>query len=128
MLTRRVKERLGDLLDVGEVFCVLAAIDTLEAELSVPESELRYVEIGMRADLKLNAYPDRVIPGKVIAIRPSAEEREGENVVVARVSVDNRDGELKPGMRGRGRIIAGRCSLGRFLFRHPARWIRSWFW
>jgi RND family efflux transporter MFP subunit len=128
VLTPRVHERSGERLESGQVFCSLAALDPLEAEIAVPESDLPFVAAGLPAEVKLNAFPDRTFLGAVSAVRPSAEERDGRTVVVARVRLPNPDGALKPGMRGRGRIRAGSISLGHFLVRRPARWVRTWIW
>ena len=128
LLTARVRELAGRRLEAGQVFCSLAALSPLEAEVSVPESEIRTVEPGQKAELKLNAYPDRVFYGEVTAVRPAAEERDGATVVIAHVLLENPELLLRPGMRGRGRIKAGKISLGHFLFRRPVRWILQWFW
>jgi RND family efflux transporter MFP subunit len=128
VLTHRVQEKVGERLDAGDVFCVLAELDPLEAEVMVPESEMAYVSKGMLAEVKLAAYPKRTFPGLVTALRPTAEEREGHTVLVARVRLPNSRDELRPGMQGRGRIIAGKTTLGNFVLRRPLRWVRSWFW
>jgi len=128
VLTARVQELVGHRLEAGAVLCTLAALDPLAAELAVPEADLALVKQDHPAYIKLDAYPDRVFSGTVTTIRPSAEEREGHTVVIVRILLPNPDGELLPGMQGRGRIRAGDCSLATFLFRRPLRWIRSWFW
>jgi RND family efflux transporter MFP subunit len=128
ILTPRVGEQVGRRLEVGETFCTLAVLDPLEAEVAVPESDAALVVEGRAVRMKLDAYPGRTFGGEVIAVRPAAEERGGKRVLVARVGIPNPDGDLRPGMQGRGRIQIERRSLGYSLVRRPARWFRSWFW
>jgi len=128
ILTPRLRERRGERLEAGAALCTLAALDALEAEIGVPESEAAYVREGMPAEVRLYRDPAKTLHGEVHRLHPAAEERDGEIVVVARVPLTNPDGVLLPGMGGRARIVAGRGPLGYCLLRRPARWVRSWIW
>jgi RND family efflux transporter MFP subunit len=128
VLTPRVREFVGQRLESGDVFCILAALDPLEVEVAVPEVDAGSLVVGRPAQIKLDAYPHRTFPAEVVAIRPAAEEREGRQVVVARLRVENPDRGLRPGMMGKARVHVRQASLGRYLFRRPLRWLRSLLW
>jgi hypothetical protein len=59
-------------------------------------------------------------------IQPRAELRDGENVFVAEVPLENERRELLPGMRGHGRIAVGKARLGWILFRRPLAAALEW--
>lgn len=128
ILTPRLRERQGERLEAGATFCTIAALDVLEAEIGVPESDASYVRRGMPAEVRLYRDPATTLRGEIRTLNPAAEERDGGIVVVARVSLPNVDRKLLPGMGGRARIVAGREPLGYCLLRRPARWVRSWIW
>ncbi len=121
-------ESVGRRLEAGEVFCVLAVLDTLEVEVAVPEVDAASLAVGHPAEIKLDAYPHRTFTAEVVGIRIVAEEREGRQVVVARLELPNPDGILRPGMMGKARVRARVASLGYFLVYKPARWLRSLVW
>ena len=128
VLTPRMGESVGRRLEAGEVFCVLAELDTLEVELAVPEVDAASLAVGHPAEIKLDAYPHRTFTAEVVGIRPVAEEREGRQVVVARLELANPDGVLRPGMMGKARVRVRVECLGYFLVYKPARWLRSLVW
>ena len=48
-------------------------MDSLEVEVDVSENFISRVETGQPAAITLNAYPDRRMPGRVVAIIPTAD-------------------------------------------------------
>ncbi len=128
VLTPRMGESVGRRLEAGEVFCILAELDVLEVEVAVPEVDAAFLAVGHPAEIKLDAYPHRTFTAEVVGIRTVAEERDGRQVVVARLELPNPDGILRPGMMGKARVQARFASLGYFLVYKPARWLRSLVW
>jgi len=128
VLTPRLQESVGRRLEAGEVFCTLAALDTLEVEVAVPEVDAALLVVGHFAEVKLDALPHRTFSAEVVGIRPVAEEYAGQQVVVARLELANPDGVLRPGMMGKARVHVRLARLGYFLMYRPVRWLRSLVW
>lgn len=129
MLTPRLEERLGQLLEVGSVLCALADLSDLRAAIAVPEREADALEgrDDLRAVLKPQAFPERDVEAEVLRIRPVAEIREGSPVLVAEARVEGEPG-LRPGMTGEARLRAGRRSLASLAVRGPYRFLRRSLW
>jgi len=71
-------------------------MDSLEVQVDVGEAYIGRVQPGMPTEAVLNAYPDWKIPGKVIAIIPTADR--GKATVTVRVALDARDPRIVPDM------------------------------
>ena len=71
-------------------------MDSLEVQVDVGEAFIGRVQPGMPTQATLNAYPDWKIPGKVIAIIPTADR--GKATVTVRVALDSRDPRIVPDM------------------------------
>jgi HlyD family secretion protein len=79
----------------------------VELVIYVPETELGKVQLGQKAELKVDTYPDKSFNGKVIYISPQAEftpkniqtqEERTKLVFAVKIKIDNPDFELKDGM------------------------------
>ncbi len=71
-------------------------MESLEVEVDVGEAYIGRVQPQMPVESTLNAYPDWKIPGKVIAIIPTADR--GKATVKVRVGLDVRDPRVVPDM------------------------------
>lgn len=74
-------------------------MNSLEVEVDVGEAYIGRVRIGMAADVRLNAYPELPLPGKVIAIIPTADR--GKATVKARIGLQLNDPRILPDMGAR---------------------------
>ncbi len=74
-------------------------MNSLEVEVDVGEAYIGRVRIGMAADVRLNAYPELSLPGKVIAIIPTADR--GKATVKARIGLQLKDPRILPDMGAR---------------------------
>ena len=74
-------------------------MDSLEVEVDVSENFISRVATGGRATITLNAYPDRPLAGRVIAIIPTADRAKA--TVKVRVGFDERDAGVLPEMGAR---------------------------
>jgi HlyD family secretion protein len=74
----------------------LVDMESLEIEVEVNESYLQRVSAGQRVEAVLDAYPDWKIPGRVIAIIPTADRQKA--TVKVRVGFDRLDPRLLPEM------------------------------
>jgi HlyD family secretion protein len=100
-------------LEVGEMATPGVSILTLMnprelwVRAYVPEEEIGRIKIGDPARVKVDAYPGRTFPGRIIEIASEAEftpknvqtKKERVNLVFRiKIAVDNPEGILKPGM------------------------------
>jgi RND family efflux transporter MFP subunit len=74
-------------------------MDSLEVEVDVSESFISRVATGQPASITLNAYPDRRLPGRVVAIIPTADRAKA--TVKVRVGFEERDAGVLPEMGAR---------------------------
>lgn len=134
LLTPRLAERTGELLDLGGIFCTMAEMEPLKVEIAVREADadvlVRMTEPFMAA-LKFDTFPDRDYQARIDHVRSSAEMLLGQRVLIAEGRVippPGTEGELRPGMTGRARLDAGSRPLAQILFRKPYRFVRSLIW
>ena len=78
-------------------------LELLRVELGIPDYQINEVVVGAEALLRLPALPDRSIQGEVSRIAPAALP--GEHLFSIEVTIPNPDGELRPGMSARTRIV-----------------------
>ena len=81
-------------------------MDSLEVEVDVSESFISRVQTGQPASITLNAYPDRRVPGRVVAIIPTADRAKA--TVKVRVGFAERDAGVLPEMGARVAFLDSR--------------------
>jgi RND family efflux transporter MFP subunit len=79
--------------------CTIVDMDSLEVEVDVAESFINRVRDGMPATVKLNAYPDWLIPAEVIAVIPTADRSKA--TVAVRIGFKVKDPRIVPEMGAR---------------------------
>jgi multidrug efflux pump subunit AcrA (membrane-fusion protein) len=137
LVTPKVEEKVGELLEKGEVFCELVDAQRLALEMNVPETAIDLVHADAPVTLKLNAFPTRTFEGRVERVGAQAVSIDGEQHFVVRGLFDNPDLAARTGMVGRAKIVAvggwagsGWYPVGYVLLRGPARWFwrTAWTW
>ncbi len=76
--------------------CTIVDMASLEVEVDVAESYIARIQPGMRAEARLDAYPDWAIPAHVIAVIPTADRSKA--TVKVRVGLNERDSRILPEM------------------------------
>lgn len=89
---------VGQYVSPGTAIVVLEATDPIYADFGLPQQELGRLAAGMKAALRVDAFPGREFAGAVEAINPRVSD-DTRNVRL-RVKLDNPDGVLRPGMFG----------------------------
>ncbi len=105
VITRRLV-KVGFTLNENEPAFEMKRLDTIEAELNVPERETGRIHAGQLAQVVVDALPDAQFDGKVLRVAPEIDPASGTFRVT--VTVDNADGRLRPGMFGRVAIRVDR--------------------
>jgi len=76
--------------------CTLVDMDSIEIEVDVNEAFIGRVHAGTGVDALLDAYPDWIIPGAVIAIVPTANREKA--TVKVRIGLKLKDPRILPDM------------------------------
>jgi len=85
-------DRIGSFINIDKVY----------AEFNIIEKDVPKIALGQKAEVYVDAYPNKSFTGTLDRITPIIEGRSRtENV---KVEIDNKDGLLKPGMFTRGLI------------------------
>lgn len=105
---------VGELAAPGAVLLELSDIDTVDLTVYIPESRIGQVKIGQQARVYVDAYPGQIFEGRVSFIDHQAEftprnvqtQEERVNLVFAvKITLDNGDHRLKPGMPADAEIL-----------------------
>jgi membrane fusion protein YbhG len=97
----------GELVSPGSTVVTLVDLDSVYVMIYVTEKELGLVQLGDAAEIKIDAFPDRVFAGKVTYLSPEAEftpkniqtkEDRVKLVFGVKVEIENKEGLLKPGL------------------------------
>lgn len=98
---------VGDVIAAGAPIATLGKMNDCWVKLYIPSTQLGLIKLGGLAEVQVDAYPDRVFHGKVSEVNQKAEynprlsltQKERSNMVFwIKISIDNPDGVLKPGM------------------------------
>ena len=98
-------------LEKGKTLFEIAPLDRMVIEVEIPEDDVRFVQPGMQAQIRLAAFPLQPFAGTIERLHPRAELKESRNVFIAEVACDNSNGQLRPGMRGNARIASARRTV-----------------
>jgi len=126
--TARVENFVGRHLSPADSF--VEVIDSAQSSVDIAIDELDAVRLrpGEPATVKLDSFPTRSFRGEVRVVSPIASFQSDEKVFFARVLVSNSEALMRPGMHGRGKVMAGWRPAGYVFFRRPAMWVYSKLW
>lgn len=132
---------LGALLPVDVLFCQVGDPHKLEAILVVDQGDIPFVECGQRVEIKLDQLPHDVFEGRITEVSPDAlkisskrlstksggelatktdpsgVERPMSPSYQVRVPLDDPDGLMRLGLRGRAKIHADWQTLSQRVWR-----------
>lgn len=126
VLTGDLKRVEGSPLNAGQSLFEIAPLNDMISEIALPTTAIPYVQLGLPLTFSLNAYPYETWTLTLERIHPRAEVREGATVFIAEASLSNAEGRLRPGMKGKGHVIAAQRALGWVLFHQV--WEDVWRW
>ena len=128
--TPKPRERIGENVKAGDLILEVYSMDSVTAEISVPEQDIGDIREGQRGSVRLRAYPDRVFDGRVTSISAAALEPDKQRgrIVKATIVLPNHDGLIKSSMTGYARIACGKRRALDVLTRGIQRYMRLEFW
>jgi len=97
----------GEFVQMGAPVVSLVKLDRVWVKVYVPETRLGHVRLGQSAEVTTDSFPEKKYPGVISFISPEAEftpknvqtqEERVKLVYRIKVSLDNQNQELKPGM------------------------------
>lgn len=91
--------RPGQSVNAGDVAFRITDTNELLADLQIPQSQLSKFRAGQAATLEVAAMPGTEFQASIIRISPTVDARSG--TFRATVLIQNKDGDLAPGMFGR---------------------------
>lgn len=103
----RTHAEVGETLGAGRPVATVTDISRPWVRVYIPENQIGKVRLGAPAKIKVDTFPDREFDGRVSYVSSQAEftpknvqtqEERVKLVFAVNVTVDNRDGTLKPGM------------------------------
>jgi cobalt-zinc-cadmium efflux system membrane fusion protein len=86
----------GEMVGPEKTLFTVADLSTLWLMVNLYEQDLGQVRTGMQVKLSVSAYPGKEFKGRISYLADVIDEK--TRTVKARVTIDNRDGSLKPGM------------------------------
>ncbi len=92
---------VGQYVEPGTVYATLQNLDTMRVDFSVPEQQVRTVEVGMPVTVT-SEVGGAAFKGKISGIEPKIDPN--SRLVTVRADVENPDGSLNPGQFLRVRV------------------------
>jgi putative peptide zinc metalloprotease protein len=126
--TPYLKNKLGDYIEKGDAFCEIVNLGVVVIDMPIPEKEIADVQLGYPITLKVRGFPSDSFESRVTTIAPVAVESGPDRKVLIKSELDNREGKLKVGMTGVGKIRCGKRTIAYLLTRRLVRWLRTEFW
>ena len=105
-ITKKFVE-IGEIAGMMSSLFQVADLSSVDLVIYVPETELGKVQLGQKAEITVDTYPDKSFNGRVIYISPQAEftpkniqtqDERTKLVFAVKIEIKNPDFDLKPGM------------------------------
>lgn len=90
----------GEMAQPGAPLLVLVNMDRVKVEASVPQEQINQIKVGAPVDVKVNSLGGKVLKGTVEFVSPISDANSSSFPI--KVTVDNKDGELRAGDACRG--------------------------
>jgi HlyD family secretion protein len=92
----------------GTVLLRMADLNLVQVRTLVDETDIGKIQPGLRATVRVDAYPNRPFEGTVLKIEPLATTQQNVTMFPVLVRIQNREGLLRPGMNAEVEIHVGR--------------------
>lgn len=87
---------VGQVVSPGVTLLSVQSISQVYAVVNIEQGDLGQVKIGQKAEVSVDAYPDKTFIGTVQIVNPEAAS--SNRMFRTKIVIDNKDGLLKPGM------------------------------
>lgn len=89
----------------GSTLFTMAALSQMQVRTNIDETDVGKIAAGMSATVTVEAFPDQTFRGVVQKIEPQAVVQSNVTMFPVIITLDNRDGLLKPGMNAEVEIL-----------------------
>ncbi|MBA3894477.1 MAG: efflux RND transporter periplasmic adaptor subunit [Gemmatimonadales bacterium] len=91
----------------GTVLLKMADLGLVQVRTLVDETDIGKIQVGQRATVTVDAFPNRPFEGSVLKIEPQAQTEQNVTMFPVLVRIDNRGGLLRPGMNSEVEVHVG---------------------
>jgi HlyD family secretion protein len=91
----------------GTVLMKMADLGLVQVRTLVDETDIGKIQVGQRASVTVDAFPNRPFEGSVLKIEPQAQTEQNVTMFPVLVRIDNREGLLRPGMNSEVEVHVG---------------------
>lgn len=123
-----LKRQKGAPVKVGDVMFEVCPLESLRAQLLVPEDQIYDITKGQDGELALVSEPGRKIKFTVEKINPIAEVQNQRNIFKVQVQLGQTYSGMRPGMEGIAKVSVGRHKYAWIWSRSIVNWIRMKLW
>jgi multidrug resistance efflux pump len=128
LVTGDLKRQIGAPVETGTVLFEIAPLDSLRAELHVPEDAISEVTPGRQGRLATASFPAQRLRFVVERVNPAAEVVNNRNVFKVRVRLLETRPWMRPGMEGVAKITIEKRRYAWIWSRKVINWIRMKLW
>ena len=89
----------GEFIDRGKPMVDLVNVDKIKINVNVPELDVRYLKVGQKATVRIDAFPKRRLTGAVVFVAYKADP--ATKTFMVKVLVNNQKHLIRPGMIAR---------------------------
>lgn len=89
----------GEFVDRGKPLVELVNVDQVNVNVNVPELDVRFLKKGQQTMVRVDAFPDREVPGMIDFVAYKADP--ATKTFLVKVRIDNPGHDIRPGMIAR---------------------------
>ena len=123
-----LKKQIGAPVRTGDVLFEVSPLQSLRAELLVPEDDIFDIQPGQEGLLTTASFPGQRIKFTVERINPVAEVVNQRNVFKVRVNLLETYSWLRPGMEGVAKVSIDKRRYAWIWTRKVVNWVRMKLW
>jgi putative peptide zinc metalloprotease protein len=123
-----LNQKIGSYFNQGDTYTLVQNKSQLLFELEIPEYDAGEIPVGAQAEVRMLAYPNQPLMGKVLAVEPASSEESYGRVLKAMIQVTDTKKNLRPGMSGYGKVYTGKKPLIALLTSPLVRFLEIEFW
>ena len=121
-------QRLGGAVEQGEQLYELTPLDAYRLIVQVDERRIADVRQGQEGSLLLSSLPETAFPFSIEKITPISTAEDGRNYFRVEARLESISPNLRPGMKGVGKVFVDRRNLASIWTRNLVEWARLWLW
>ncbi|MDJ0784485.1 MAG: HlyD family efflux transporter periplasmic adaptor subunit [Desulfosarcinaceae bacterium] len=121
-------QKIGAPVETGEILFEISGVNSLRAELYVPETAIADVAEGQTGLMAAVGHPDQRTGFVVERINPIAEVIGHQNVFRVRARILEQHEWMRPGMEGEAKIVVGRRTYLWMATHQLVDWLRFKLW